>query len=127
MPRIKSKMVGDKITVQSIEGVLERKDLPKEYYNHVPYMYYCPEQEYILLNYVGNNAYIHIGSTYKADDWDDIMDAARKCYDKLHNIKSIPDKNNLESIAYTIEKCQRGDMSYEQCKEHIKELLDGDV
>ena len=124
MPRIKSKMVGDKITVQSIEGVLERNDLPKAYLEHVPYMYYIPDYEDIMINVVGHIYYIHIGSTYKADDWDDMMDAARKCYDRLHNIKSIPDKNNLESIAYVIEKCQTGIVSYEQCKEMIKELLD---
>lgn len=123
MPRIESIMRGDQIVVQSIAGVLDRKHLPKEYLNHVPYMYFIPEDNSLFINYVGGIDYIYVGHTYDSERYNRLMEYAHRCYTKLNNIETIPNKENLESIKWNIDECLNGSITYKELKTKIKERL----
>ncbi len=91
-------LTGNRIKVTSIKNALMRKELPKSYYAHVPYMYWADPSvnpQYLIVNYIGGIDDIAVGSIFSEDKWERLCEHMQFCENKLHTIRHTPMRNDL--------------------------------
>lgn len=89
--------VDNKVYIKDIKDARSIKELPRDYYQHVPYMYWMwhdvesrdsgiknKDTGFLLVNYIGGLDHIYIDSIYSLDDWEDIKRHIKECADKLY-------------------------------------------
>jgi hypothetical protein len=86
-------MATGEVTITGIENAPTRKELPKSYFNHVPYMYWDEDYQYIFINYIGGLDYVSIGKVYaNEEDYRRLIRRIEDCEAKLNIIQGTTEK-----------------------------------
>ncbi len=92
----------NRIKIVSIKNVLTVKELPGEYTEHVPYMYWTDlsAPQYLFINWVGGLDHVYVGDVYTEDEFRRINNHIDICKRKLHEVLHGADEAIERAAAY---------------------------
>jgi len=91
---------GDRVKITGIKNALTRKELPREYTEHVPYMYLTDDSadlRYLIINWIGGIDHLVPGSTYPADEFQRIVGHIPECEEKLRYVRARTPETTMHS------------------------------
>lgn len=94
-------LAGNRIKIVGIENALTRKQLPREYTEHVPYMYWADDSvdpRYLVINWIGGIGHFYIGDVYPENEFQRIKEHIEECELKLQGMLKVKTKKTAEDI-----------------------------